>query len=486
MFTIRMLLAAVCRLGCLTLLLASPPAWAGPKLPDTPAGRIATAFFEAFNSADDEKMRAFESQYRAESALKERPIDDRIVVVRKLRADLGDLVVDGVFESSDLTLSLGAVAKANDEFLRLQFELEPAPPNRLLTIRIERGGPRPIIAGDTPKALDAELRADTVQRLAKILKAYYVFPEVGITMAELLRKNQADGVYDSIIDARALADRLTSDLRAVCNDKHLRVRADEGPKVHGNGHDHDDAAWRLSARDNYGFERVERLPGNIGYIKLNQFSPSEEAQKPAAAAMNFVSHCDGLIFDLRENGGGSPSMIVFLSNYLFEEATHLNSFYNRHEDETTETRTSDQPPPGGRFGARKPVYVLTSSYTFSGAEEFAYNLKNLKRASIVGQTTGGGAHPVDGRRINDAFMVMVPFARAINPITKTNWEGVGVKPDIEAPADQALSVAHQAAIETLLAGTEDAATKRDLERALRLLKAGSGTDAAPTIIRKID
>ena len=478
-------LPTACRLGGLAIvILASRAAWASPALPDTPAGRIATAFFDAFNAADEERMRGFELQHRAESALNERPIDERIAVFRKLRADLGDLVVDGVFESSDLALALGAIAKANDEFVRMQFELDAAPPHRLLAIRLERGGPRPIIASDTPKPLDAELRKDTVQRLAKILKAFYVFPDVGAAMAELLRKNLADGAYESVTDARALAERLTADLRAICNDKHLRVRADAGSAEQS---DNDDAApWRLSARDNYGFERVERLPGNVGYIKLNQFSPLPEARVPAAAAMNFVSRCDALIFDLRENGGGSPDMIVFLSNYLFDQPTHLNSFYHRREDRTTETWTAAEPPPGGRFGAGKPVYVLTASHTFSGAEEFAYNLKNLKRAVVVGRTTGGGAHPVEGRRINDAFMVMVPFARAINPVTKTNWEGVGVTPDVEAPADQALSVAHQAAIETLLAGSDDADVRRDLGRALRLLKAGVSSDGTATPIRRLD
>lgn len=454
-----------------TVALTCRSAFAGPELPDTPAGRIASAFFEAFNSGSDDAMRDFEAKHRAKSALKTRSIDERIETFHTLRADLGNIDVDGVFESTELQLSLGAVAKANDEFLTLRFELETEAPHGLIAIKIERGGARPIVAGDAPKSVDAELRTETVQRLAKLLKAYYVFPETGTAMADLLRKNLADGVYDSVTDARALADRLTSELQGISHDKHLRIRADSA--AHGQGKHDDDAPWRLSGRENYGFERVERLPGNIGYIKLNQFSPSQEAQKPAAAAMNFVANCDALIFDLRNNGGGSPDMIVFLSNYLFEERTHLNSFYNRREDQTTETWTSGEAPPGGRFGAAKPVYVLTSNRTFSGAEEFTYNLKNLKRATIIGETTGGGAHPVDGRRINDAFMVMLPYARAINPITKTNWEGVGVKPDIETPADQALTVAQQTALKTLVERADDPAVRRELERALRLVQSGA-------------
>jgi C-terminal processing protease CtpA/Prc len=186
------------------------------------------------------------------------------------------------------------------------------------------------------------------------------------------------------------------------------------------------------------------MPGNIGYVKFNMFTPGQAAQETAAAAMNFVANADALIFDLRENGGGSPEMIAFLSGYLFDRKVHLNSFYNRETDETEEWHSREDVP-GRRFGETKPVYVLTSGRTFSGAEEFTYNLKNLKRATIVGETTGGGAHPVNARDIAGRFTLMVPFARAINPITKTNWEGTGVEPDTKVPAADALDAALESA-----------------------------------------
>jgi C-terminal processing protease CtpA/Prc len=166
-----------------------------------------------------------------------------------------------------------------------------------------------------------------------------------------------------------------------------------------------------------------------------------------AAAMNFLAHVDALVIDLRANGGGDPKMVAYISSHLFAEPTHLNDLYNRKEDKTTEYWTL-RDVPGARL-ADKPVFVLTSKRTFSGAEEFAYNLKNLKRATIIGETTGGGAHPVSGHRIDDHFIIGVPDARAINPISKTNWEGTGVEPDIKVPASEALDVAKQKAAEQI-------------------------------------
>jgi C-terminal processing protease CtpA/Prc len=149
---------------------------------------------------------------------------------------------------------------------------------------------------------------------------------------------------------------------------------------------------------------------------------------------------------MRNNGGGSPEMVAYVCSYLFAERTHLNDLYNRKEDKTTEFWTRDVPGP--RL-TKQPVFVLTSKRTFSGAEEFTYNLKNLKRATIIGETTGGGAHPVSSHRIDDHFMIGVPDARAINPITKTNWEGTGVEPDIKVPASEALEAAKKMAAEQI-------------------------------------
>ena len=165
----------------------------------------------------------------------------------------------------------------------------------------------------------------------------------------------------------------------------------------------------------------------------------------AVAAMNFLSNVDAIIFDLRENGGGDPKMIALISTYLFGKRTHLNDLWERKGDATDQYWTLPYVP--GKRLEDKPVCVLTSKQTFSGAEEFSYNLKNLKRATLVGETTGGGAHPVSGHRIDDHFMIGVPFARAINPISKTNWEGKGVEPDVKVTASDALTTAEKLALE---------------------------------------
>jgi hypothetical protein len=207
------------------------------------------------------------------------------------------------------------------------------------------------------------------------------------------------------------------------------------------------------------------------------------ANETTAAAMNFLANTDALIIDLRRNGGGQPEMVALLSSYLFDQRAHLNDIYSRFDNRTQEYWTRDTVA-GKRYGESKPVYVLTSKRTFSGAEEFAYNLKNLKRATVIGEVTGGGAHPVRPHRLTDHFMIGVPFARAINPITQTNWEGVGVTPDIDTTAEQALKVAHLAALKNLMAKATDQQRANELQRVIATTQKELGAtiagDAAAT------
>lgn len=171
--------------------------------------------------------------------------------------------------------------------------------------------------------------------------------------------------------------------------------------------------------------------------------------------MSFLAHTDALIFDLRENHGGDPDMVDFMVSYLFRRSTHINDLANRHENETHQFWTASWLP-GPRF-ADQPVYVLTSHQTFSGAEEFTFDLQTQKRATIVGETTGGGAHPVEGLPAGDHFSIGVPFARAINPVTHGDWEGKGVEPDVKISAANALATAEKLAANKL-AGLERPAT----------------------------
>src|SRR5258708_13637049 len=165
--------------------------------------------------------------------------------------------------------------------------------------------------------------------------------------------------------------------------------------------------------------------------------------------MGFVAHRDAIIFDLRQKGGGQTAMGTVIATYMLARPTHLIDIYNRKEDSTTQNWTLSYLP-GPRL-TKQPVFVLTSKRTFSGAEEFAFDLKNQKRATIVGETTGGGAHPVSGHTVADYFMVGVPFAKSLDPVTKTNWEGTGVEPDVKVPAADALTTAEKLASEKIQA-----------------------------------
>jgi hypothetical protein len=319
--------------------------------------------------------------------------------------------------------------------------------------------------------IDAATRAAVIDSAIKNLNEAYVFPEVAKKMEQALRERVANKEYDSVTSAHVFAEKLTTDLQAVSHDKHLRVRYSHEPIPERQNAEEPTAAeieqFKTYLRQaNYGFEKIERLPGNVGYLDLRGFNPAEFAADTGAAAMNFLANTDALIVDLRRNGGGDPAMVAFLTSYIFgAEPVHLNDLYFRPEDSTRQWWTLPHVP-GKRFGDKKEVYVLTSKRTFSAAEEFTYNLKNLKRATIIGETTGGGAHPGGGRRLNAHFQMFVPSGRAINPISKTNWEGTGVEPDVKVPAEQALKVAHIAALNKIIDKETNAERKEALKGAL--------------------
>jgi hypothetical protein len=297
--------------------------------------------------------------------------------------------------------------------------------------------------------ITAAMRTQVIEGVLKELKRSYVFPDVAKTLGDAISGRVQAKEYDNITSAKALADTLTGHLQAVSHDKHLRVRYSDKP-LSAEGRRRPSPAElekrrRFIATRNFGFEHVERLDGNVGYLDLRGFASADDAGETAAAAMSFLANTDALIIDLRQNGGGDPAMVALLCSYLFDaEPVHLNDLYFRPANETHQWWTLPYLP--GKRYLGKAVYVLTSKKTFSAAEEFTYNLKNLKRATIVGETTGGGAHPGGSLRLNDHFAVFVPSGRAINPISKTNWEGTGVKPDIEVAADQALKTAHVEAL----------------------------------------
>lgn len=315
----------------------------------------------------------------------------------------------------------------------------------------------------TPEERDAVIDA-----ALKAIGDNYVFPERAAKMQQAVRARVESGEYGAITSAKAFAEKLTQDLQEVSRDKHLHVMYDangvpDRPGGPPTAEDLERARGWLQ-RVNFGFEKAERLPGNIGYVEIRGFVPPRLGAQTATAAMNFVAHADALIVDLRRNNGGEPAMIAYVLSYLFDEATHLNDIYERPTGKTQQWWTSQVPGP--RYGGSRPVYVLTSAQTFSGGEEFAYNVKTLERGTIVGETTGGGAHPTNAHKIGDRFLIGVPFARAINPITGTNWEGTGVTPDVDVPADKALDTAVRLALEQMLETTTDPRAKQEIQKLL--------------------
>ena len=319
---------------------------------------------------------------------------------------------------------------------------------------------------DSGRQIDRKTQAAIIDSVSAVLNEEYVFPEVARKMEESVRRNLSDGKYAEVTDPAGFAEKLGEDLRSVSHDKHLQVQylvpgADGGEMALSPEAQRQRDLERLRA-GNFGFRKVEILPGNIGYLDFRFFAHAGDGGPTAIAAMNFLAHTDALIFDLRQNGGGNPSMIQLISSYLFEESVHLNSFYIRKGDSTQQFWTQESVE--GPKMASVPVYVLTSSSTFSGAEEFAYNLKSLKRGTIIGETTGGGAHPVNERVFRSLNVAInVPYGRAVNPVTGTNWEGVGVEPDLKAPADRALLVARTEALRALLVKTKEPLKKGRLQ-----------------------
>ena len=303
-----------------------------------------------------------------------------------------------------------------------------------------------------------------IDSLCSNLDREYMFPEVAAKYIGALKDNLRAGHYDQIQDPASFAQRVTEDLAGIHRDEHLIVRYDPEwvSGTEQRAERDEEAIARKQRQDrinNYGFQGVEILPGNIGYLRLGGFSYEYEAYPVAIAAMQFFANTDALIIDLRRNGGGSPEMVQFLCSYVLGiPRKHLNSFYYKEEDKTTQYWTYTYVP-GTRLDS-VDLYVLTSTNTFSAAEEFSYNLKNMKRATIIGEVNGGGAHDNKFVALNEHFYMSLPFARAFNPITKTNWEGVGVEPDVKVSSSKALATAQLMAIKRMGEKEKDPRYKR--------------------------
>lgn len=318
--------------------------------------------------------------------------------------------------------------------------------------------------------IDGPTRAAVVDSLTAVIDSVYVLGEPAERIVTGLRQNLAGGAYDDLTDPAEFARKLYEDAQAISHDGHFGIMAlpPLDPEVEPTEEDEDPAEVerrrRIYRSMNYGFRKAEILPGGVGYVRFDQFADGEDAFRAAAAAMNFVSNSSAVIIDLRSNGGGSASMIRFVAGYLFADKTHLINWDIRAEHKTVQSYSADFVP--GQRIIEQPVYILTSERTFSAAEEFTFDMKNLERATVVGATTGGGGHTVAGYTFDfDGFRmaIRVPYGRAYNPETNEGWEGVGVTPHIAVAADQALDAAHADALARLIENEEDDQFRARLE-----------------------
>ncbi|WP_161630631.1 S41 family peptidase [Pseudoduganella violaceinigra] len=330
------------------------------------------------------------------------------------------------------------------------------------------------------KPLSAADKAAAIDLLAQRLSAKYIFADVGDKMATAIRGHLRSGDYDKAATHAEFAEMVTADIQAVNPDKHLRIRyVANGAKPdrprpsfkQGMPADFRQRMTEVGKYWNFEFEKVERLPGNIMYVKFDAFFDADIGKAAATAAMNFAASGNAMIIDLRENGGGDPRMVAHVASYLLgDKKVHLSDIVFRADKETN-TFWSNPAVPGARFGADKPVYVLTSSKTFSAAEDFTYNLQAIKRITVVGETSKGGAHPIQPFRIDPYLVAVIPVGRSINPITKGNWEGTGVKPDVAISADKALAKANALALRQVLPQIDDPEDRPILEKKLAELEA---------------
>jgi Peptidase family S41 len=293
-------------------------------------------------------------------------------------------------------------------------------------------------ASATPLTIgDREL---VLRETAKLIEARYVDPSKAKMLAREIRKSGP--LWRDIPDAEGFAKAFSAWLRKTSSDGHFALDY-SATEIAENGtvssfSDAETIKW-YGPQINHGIEKIERLPGNIMLLDVRVFPPLPMAADMFIAMMTIAAQGDALIIDLRRNGGGSETANL-MSGYLLPPGSKMSGAYDRPTN-TYSTQTSPYWVPGRVFGAEKPIYILTSKKTFSAAEAFAYDFQALKRATIVGEVTGGGANPFEYRRVHPHFALSLPEARSINPITGTNWQDVGVKPDVPVPADQALETA---------------------------------------------
>jgi retinol-binding protein 3 len=312
-----------------------------------------------------------------------------------------------------------------------------------------------------------------IDTLLRLVERHYVYPEVARKMTAYIKKREQQHAYDTITRGESLAWALTNDLRSISNDGHLGVEysrtmipieTQQGPP----SQQQIDEFRKQGARDNFAFRKLEILDGNIGYLKLNIFWPAEWMKETVTGVMAFLMNSDAIILDLRDNHGFAGDGVLLVQSYFFKEETHMSDYINR-DDGTTRQSWTMPAVPGTKLSDKK-LYILVSHDTFSAGEDFTYNMQAQKRAIVVGETTGGGAHGTRSYRLSDHFSAGIPHVYSINPITRGDWEGKGVQPDLQTDKEDALRIAHIAVLQSAIENSRDNKEKKVLQDIIDMLR----------------
>jgi len=300
--------------------------------------------------------------------------------------------------------------------------------------------------------MNAEDKIVVLDSVKKIIKEHYIVPEISPAVEKSLQAKD----YENIEYPSDFAGTVTQDLYRLTKDKHLSVTYSATVITNKKMQSITDFLKNLpiaSSHMNFGFNDVRRLNCNIGYLSFDFFGPTDISAKTFDASMGFIQHTDALIIDLRKNIGGDPKTVAYFASYFFDKPrVHLNNILWRKNNKLEEFWTSSNWPIW-RYTNRN-IYILTSKQTFSAAEEFAYDMQALNRAIIIGEKTAGGANPGHNFPINDHFSIYIPTGKAINPITKKNWEGEGVHPDVFVLENDALESAYRIAVKDKYNGSK--------------------------------
>jgi hypothetical protein len=410
------------------LIVVAQPAWSQVAIPATPAGQALAAWLDAFNSTDATRIRAYVRRYEPGlSYLDELQLSEitRGFELRTIERSEPLRIEFTVVDLEDGTRrygKLGLEARDGGSIVTSRYLWVTPLGSRMLGFTIDKATRDSVIEGAAAK-----------------LREFHMFRDAGEEMAGDLEKRNRRGEYDRVTDGAVLADMLTRNIRETGGDTHLGVRfvasrpPDTSPEATPS------QARPIHERLNCFVRKVEVRAGNIGYLKLDGFEKPELCAATVTAAMKIVENVDSLIIDLRESTGGWPEMVAFIASYLFAEPTHICDMQTPSTNAVEEHWTTNEVP--GKRLTNTPVYILASALTHSGSEIFVDSLKSRGRATVIGETTRGGAYETHSQRINDQFRILLPVAQAINPVTKTNWSGKGVKPDIPTSAEDALSSA---------------------------------------------